>query len=352
MANNSILFGITANGEEVYEHIITNSNGMRASIIDYGCAIKELWVLDRKNNWRDVVLGFDSIKGYEKDHSSLGTCLGRHANRLEKGILEIDGRKYKLSKNCLGHHLHGGEKGFNKHVWKVHKKEDNLITFYRKSPDGEEGYPGNLDVYITYELTDNNELKIHYKASADADTIVNLSNHSYFNLDGVNDNESIGELTINEHQLQIFADKITEVDKHSNQTGEFLDVNNTLYDFRDKKIVGECLETWKKELKPSHGYDINYVLNDEGYSKAAYLYSKQSGIEMTCYTDRPGMQLYTGNYLFKKQGKYGDVYNSHAAICLETQGFPNSVKNTNFPSLILRKGKVYESCTSYIFGKR
>ncbi len=331
----------------IEEYTLTNSKGMTVKVITYGGIITEVHVPDAKGKFEDVVLGCDSLEGYLAGHPYFGAITGRVANRIAKGKFTLDGKDYKLAVNNGPNALHGGVKGFDKQVWKAKTigpdKNGVGVELTYRSPDGEEGYPGNLDVAVTYLLTNQNELKIEYKATTDKATPVNLTNHSYFNLAS----HSAG--SIFDHVLQINAAKYTPTDDTLIPTGEIKPVKGTPFDFTTPKAIGARI----KELKSDPpGYDLNYVLDSEGkkLALAATVTEPKSGRVLEMYTTEPGVQFYTGNFLDGKTKAKGKAkYDQYAAFCLEAQHFPDSVNQKNFPSVVLKPGDTYTQTTVYKF---
>jgi aldose 1-epimerase len=328
-------FGKLADGREALLFEFANKNGITATITNYGCAIVTLCVPDKDGKPRDVVTGFDSLEGYLGKHPFFGVVAGRVANRISGGKFSLDGKEYSLEKNDGGeHHLHGGSNGFDKKLWDAKISGESLVLTH-ESPDGDSGYPGNLKARITYTLTDENALRIDYFAETDTKTVCNLTNHSYFNLEGH------AAKDIYAHELQINASSITAVDELLIPTGELKPVENTPYDFRKAKPIGKDI------ADAGTGYDDNFVLDAPGV--AAIAYAATSGIKMTVKTDSPGIQLYTGNFLTGTKGKNGAVHGKHSAFCLETQFYPDSVNNPNFPSCVVEKGKPQKFYTEFVF---
>ncbi len=340
-------FGKTADGEAVDIYTLVNRNGLKAKIMTYGALVTELHVPDRNGQLGDVVLGFDNLDGYLKGHPYFGCTTGRYANRIARGEFVLHGNKYKLATNNGPNHLHGGVKGFDKRVWKAEVLpgyRGPAVKFTYRSADGEEGYPGNLDVAVTYTLTDDNELIIDYLATTDKATVINLTNHSYFNLAGAGNGEVL------DHQLMINADRYNVVDATSIPTGELRKVAGGEMDFR----VGKDLrKDFAKLTGEPGGYDHNYVLNQPKAGElvlAAELHDQRSGRLMKIFTTEPGIQLYTGNYLDGTlTGKGGKVYRKNYAVCLETQHFPDSPNQPTFPSTALYPGQKYATKTIHKF---
>ena len=335
------MFGYTKTGEPVTAYRLSNSKGAGAVILNYGCAIQALTVPNTQGGFTDVVLGYDTVLEYEENSCYLGAAIGRVGNRIGNSEFTLNGISYRLAKNDGANHLHGGVKGFDKYVWDAAEEESKLLLT-RLSPDGEENYPGNLKVQISYELTEENELRITYDADTDKDTVVNLTNHSYFNLNG--GGTALG------HSLQVFADKFTENDAACLPTGKLLETAGTPFDFSKPKTIGRDIVLDDIQLHNGSGYDHNFVLSDKSeLKKAAVLTSPETGIRMTTFTTMPGMQLYTGNFLTPHKGKNGNPIDYRFAVCLETQVFPNALACPNFPSPILRKGEHYHTVTVYKF---
>lgn len=338
-----INFGVTKAGELVKKYALINGSGMGVSVLDYGCTVAEIRVPDKNNNPVDVCLGYDTIAEYETNDGFLGAVVGRHANRIQNGRFELNGKVYSLAVNDGPNHLHGGVRGFDKYVWDSEISGDSVI-FTRLSPDGEEGYPGNLQLKVTYSLTDDNTLDITYEAKSDADTVVNLTNHTYFNLGGHKSG------TILDQELQLFADRFTENDAHCLPTGKISPVAGTPFDFTQPKRIGKEIAEQDIQLENGNGYDHNFVLSDKSdFKKAARLYSPVSGIAMAVFTTMPGVQVYTSNGLTERNGKRGARYAPHDAVCLETQYFPNAMACRNFPSPVLKQGELYRHTTEYHF---
>jgi len=339
-------WGKTSDGQPVELYTLANKNGISASITTYGAMVTSLKVPDRNGRLDDVVLGFDDLAGYLKQSPYFGCTTGRVANRIAKAKFTLDGKEHQLAANNGPNHLHGGVAGLDKRVWKAKVEPSELgqaVKFTYRSPDGEEGYPGNLDIEVTYTLTFQDELKIDYKATTDKPTPVNLTNHSYFNLAGA------GNGTIVDHELTLSADRYTPVDATGIPTGEIAPVQGTPLDFTKPMAIGARID----QLKGTPGgYDHNFVLNnqDGSLATAARVYEPTTGRVLEIITTEPGIQLYTGNYLDGTiKGKGGKVYPQRAALCLETQHYPDSVNQPSFPSTILRPGQTYRSTTIHRF---
>ena len=332
------LFGTTQDQKPVTAYRLKNANGATATLLNYGATLQSLCIPNALGGYTDVVLGYDDLASYENSDGYLGATVGRVANRIGGASFSLNGRLYCLAANDGPNHLHGGLRGFDKHIWKAETFSGG-VTFSRLSPDGEEGYPGNLQVRVTYTLSENNALSITYEAETDRDTPVNLTNHSYFNLNG-------GDTALN-HILQLKAERFTENDAASLPTGRFLPVEDTPFDFRRPKSIGRDIEVNHPQLKNGHGYDHNFVLSSQ---HAATLCSEVSGIRMDLTTDLPGLQLYTANFLTSRPGKGGALLDRRFAVCLETQLFPNAFACYGFPSPILRAGRKLCTHTIYRFG--
>lgn len=329
------------NGRQIGLYTLKN-DGVSLSATNYGCAIQSLSVKGRKGQARDVVLGFDTLDGYVHQAYYFGTVIGRCCNRIRGAAFDLNGHRYELSANEGRHHLHGGVQGFHDIPWETITASERMVHFRYMSPDGEEGYPGNLEADVIYRLTPNNQLSIEYTAASDADTIVNMTNHSYFNLNG-HDNGSIED-----HELQIFADRYTEIDEECIPTGVIAPVDGTPLDFREPMRIADRLDSRHEQMGFGSGYNHNYMLKNEcgDLSEAVTLVSPKTGIRMKVFTTEPGLQLYTGQYLKGDiKGKNGYPYGRYAGLCLETQGFPNAVQNDSFPSVILKKDMMYKSKT-------
>lgn len=338
------IIGITHEGIPVHCFQMENQNGASVTVMDYGCTITSILVPDRDGNLTDVCLGYRTVTEYERNNGYLGAVVGRHANRIEKGVFALNGLEYHLAVNDGPNHLHGGICGFDKRVWDAAIEGDS-VCFHRMSPDGEEGYPGNLDVRVTYTFTDDNRLLLQYRAETDADTVVNLTNHCYFNLSGE------GKGTVRNHILRIPASFFTENDGNCLPTGKILPVEGTPFDFRKGKEIGRDIDADCPQIKNGKGYDHNFILNGgDGEKTAAVLYAPDTGIELTVSTTMPGLQFYSGNVLDSPVGKSGVPYEQNMGLCLETQHFPNAMRCSNFPSPVLKRGEVYAHNTEFAFG--
>lgn len=337
-------FGKTADGTPVQLYTLTNKNGLEAKITNFGGSVVSLKVPDRNGKFRDVVLGFDSLEGYLENKPHFGSLIGRYGNRIANGRFTLNDVEYTLAKNNGENHLHGGIKGFDKVVWKakeVKSDEGVGLELTYLSKDGEEGYPGNLSVKVLYTLTNNNELKIDYSAITDKNTVINLTNHSYFNLAGEGSGDILG------HVLTLNADRFTPVDKNLIPTGELMSVKATPMDFTKPTAIGARIDNDHEQLVFGIGYDHNWVLNE---LLAAKVYEPTTGRVLEVYTTEPGVQFYTGNFLDGSvAGKGGKVYYKRYGFCLETQHFPDSPNKPHFPTTVLKPGESYAQTTIYKF---
>jgi len=333
------------NGKQTKLFTLENSNGMVCQITNYGGKIINLWVPDKNGNYGDVVLGYDSIEGYlNSGEIYFGALVGRYGNRIANGKFSIDDTEYVLATNNGDNHLHGGDTGFNAVVWDTEQRSDTELELSYLSADGEEGYPGNLKIKVTYLLTNDNSLKITYSASTDKKTHVNLTSHSFFNLHGA------GKGTINDHLLQINASNYTPIIKGLIPTGEIAPVKNTPFDFTDPSAIGARVNEEDEQLSLGFGYDHNFVLDGKGLRVAARVVEPNSGRVMEVITDEPGLQLYGGNFLDGKDIGKGDLpYKYRTAFCLESQHFPDTPNQPNFPTTILEPGESYSSTCIYKF---
>ncbi|MFW6006840.1 MAG: aldose epimerase family protein [Bacillota bacterium] len=345
-------FGSTKKGEMVNLYTLVNKNGIKVDITNYGGLIIRLFVPDREGRLNDIALGYNTLEEYIEDSPYFGAVVGRYGNRIAGARFELDGKTYELPETEGNNHLHGGIEGFDKKVWEPtpYIKEGNPgLSLSYLSEDGEEGYPGNLEVTVDYCLTENNSLKIEYKAVTDKATPINLTQHSYFNLKG----EGRGD--IYNHILKVNADEYLPLNEEQLPTGEISSVKGTPLDFTTPQEIGERIDEDFKILNIGGGYDLNYVINKEKENEmveAAEVYEPVSGREMKVKTTEPGVQLYTANNLEGMKGKSGRPYKKHHAICLETQHYPDSPNHDNFPSTILRPGENYQTVTEYQFSVR
>lgn len=331
-------FGTLADGTAVSCWTLTNENGLQAEILDYGVTVRTIVVPDQNGNMVDVVLGYDTLEEYVANDGYLGATIGRFANRIAHGTFELNGKTYPLYVNNGPHHLHGGKTGFNATVWSS-RQEGDAVVFSRLSPDGEEGYPGNLQVSVTVSWQGDG-LELRYHAETDQDTILNLTNHSYFNLNGHGSGNVYG------HRMQINAESFHMGDETCLPTGEILPVAGTAMDFRTMHPIGDKVDAEEACVKLSNGYDSNYVLSG---SPAAVTVGDQTGIVMTTTTNQPGVQLYTANFTSRRPGKNSAEYFPRCAFCLETQHFPDSIHHPDWPTCILRAGETFGSVTTYHF---
>jgi aldose 1-epimerase len=340
-------FETEVNGKKTDLYVLTNTNGMEVCITNFGGRIVSILVPDKDGNKKDVVLGFDSIQDYINVPSDFGAAIGRYANRIGNGAFELDGIKYDLPKNNYGHTLHGGPNGFQYMVFDAQQPDSKILELTYLSKDGEEGFPGNLTSKITYRLSEDKALQIKYEAETDKPTVINLTNHSYFNPDGD------GNVKNSDWLLTINGDKYTPVDSTFMTTGEILTVEGTDMDFRKPTAIGSRIDNYSfEQLKNGKGYDHNWVLNTNGDISqiAATLESPKTGIVLDVYTTEPGIQFYAGNFLNGTvKGKKGIVYQVRTATCLETQKYPDTPNKKDWPSAVLRPGEKYTSETIFKF---
>ena len=351
-AMKTTIFGKLPDGREVRQYTLSNGAGLTAQIIDYGATITSLSVPDRNGKAGDVVLGYDSLDGYINGTAYIGAVVGRYGNRIGKGQFQLDGKQYQLTINDGENHLHGGKVGFDKVLWDAKVLGDSpeaALQLQYVSRDGEEGYPGTVTLKVTYTLTEKNELRIDYEGITDKPTILNPTQHSYFNLSG-----NFGN-TILDHLLMIEADGITPVDKGLIPTGQIANVANTPMDFRTPMAIGAHINDPDEQLAFGKGYDHNWVLRGGAGKarKAAELYDAASGRLMSVFTDQPGLQFYSGNFLDgTAKGKNGIAYQQRSALCLETQAYPDTPNKPHFPSITLRPGQTYRQTTIYQFSTK
>lgn len=338
-------FGMTKNGREITLYTLQNANGVQAKVMNYGANLVSLLVPDKDGRIEDVVLGFDNLEGYYGNGSFFGAVIGPSANRIAGASFEMDGKKYQLDVNDGVNNLHSHmEQGYHKRVWDA-EEGDNSVTFTLEDQDGAMGFPANKQVAITYSLSEDNALKLHYHVSVDAKTIVNMTNHSYFNLAGQ------GKGKIEDHLLQIRASHYTPVVAGAIPTGELAPVQGTPMDFTQMKPVGQDICADFEQLKLVQGYDHNYVIDgaDGTLKEIADLKDPQSGREMKVFTDLPGVQFYAGNCIGVETGKGGITYSPRMGLCLETQYYPDNIHQPSFPQAVFEPGKDYDSVTIYQF---
>lgn len=338
-------FESVVNGDSTHLYVMKNANGMEVCVTNYGGRIVSVMVPDKNGEMQDVVLGFDSISGYTSVDNNFGATIGRYGNRIANGKITVEGVDYQLPQNNYGHTLHGGNEGFDKKVFNAVQPDSQTVVLTYVSKDGEAGFPGNLNVKVTMKLTDDNAIDINYEAETDKETVVNLTNHSYFNLSGNANNTVLNDL------LMINADGFTPVNDTFMTTGEIAKVEGTPMDFKTPTAIGERIDNYDfVQLKNGDGYDHNWVLNTKGdiSQLAASVYSPATGILLEVFTSEPGLQVYTGNFLDGTiTGKKGIVYNKRTAICLESQKYPDSPNKPEWPSPYLKSGEKYTSRCIY-----
>jgi aldose 1-epimerase len=340
-------WGVLPTGETISLYTFRNEKGMEATVSNFGGRLVTLKVPDRSGKFEDVVLGYDTLVPYTKPNPFFGTLVGRYANRIANGEFTLNGKKYTLLKNNGPNSLHGGAQGFDKKAWQAEiGKDGQSLQLTYLSKDGEEGYPGNLTAVVTYSLSKDNALTIDYAATTDADTVLNLTNHSYFNLAGH------GNGKILDHQLTINADKFTPVNANLIPTGELKNVEGTPFDFRQSTAIGARIDSNDPQMQFGKGYDHNFVLNGNGDSAslAARITDPQSGRVMEVLTTQPGVQFYTANHIEGQiQGKGGAIYHFRGAYCFETQHFPDSPNQPSFPTTVLKPGDKFHQTTIFRF---
>lgn len=335
-------FGVTKNGTPV-EAYTMESETLRVTILTLGGTIAAIEAPDKNGNMADVCLGFDNVKTYEEHTCFFGALIGRYANRIGGARFTLNGEEYKLAENDGVNHLHGGPTGFHTKVWNARPQENSLVLT-AASTDMEEGYPGNLKLEVVYTLN-GSELTIRYLAVSDEDTVINLTNHAYFNLAGHDSGDVLS------HVMQINADRFTRVGEGSIPTGELPDVTGTPFDLREGKRIGAHIDDENADLLTTSGYDHNFVLNGEGWKKAAFVTEETSGRTLTVYTDQPGVQFYAGNFITPGLiGKGKKEYVRRGGFCLETQVFPDTPNQPDFPTCVLKKDDVYTAKTTFVFG--
>ncbi len=344
-------YGVTRAGEETSIITLKNNRGMTAELTDMGASLVSLLVPDKDGKPVDVVLGYPSSEVYEHNPNCFGATIGRNGNRIANGHFTINGKEYQMVKNPLnGHNLHSQPDTFYTRKWGFTTEtgpDAECVTFTLFSPDKDQGFPGNMDIEVTYTLTQDNELMIDYYGFSDADTVMNMTNHSYFNLNGEGSGDILG------HKVVLYSDYITETDKDLIPTGKLLDVTGTPFDFREGKTIGQDIEADNEALHFGHGYDHNFVINGGKRQEDAQLIGKctgdKSGIVMEIYTDLPGVQMYTSNGMEFPGGKNGHAYHNHAAVCFETQFAPNAINLPEFESPILKANHEATTLTVYRF---
>lgn len=334
---------LTIDGKDVFVFTLENTGGNKAVITNYGGTVMQILVPDKNGELADVVLGFKTAEEYQHNAPFLGVTVGRFANRIANGKFFLNGKEYSVACNENPFsHLHGGYSGFDKSVWDAEITGDDLILTYI-SPDGEEGYPGNLSVHVTFSWSNDNELSIEYEASSDKDTIINLTNHSYFNLNG-------GDADILSHELTLNSTGFTPVDGHLIPTGEIVSVKGTPFDFTTAHKIGERIDSDHPQMLAGHGYDHNFVIDGKGMRLAASIFDEGSGRMLEVYSDQPGAQVYTSNFLGDLSGK--KQYHNRWGVCVETQNYPDAINHENFPSCVLKAGEKYHTVTKFRFSVR
>ncbi len=340
MTISTSLFGTTKSGQDI--DLITISNdSFSVELINFGATIKSIKTKDNNDRFVDTVLGFDTLAEYEKNDPYIGVTVGRFANRVAKGQFEIDGETYQLPINNGPNALHGGLEGFSHKVWSIEILDENSVKMNYFSKDGEEGYPGNLNVSVTFSVVDETSLKIDYSATTDKSTIINLTNHTYFNLNGSG--------SILDHNLKINAESFLPTDDTNIPTGEIRSVSNTPFDFTTVKPIGQDIAVENTQLQYGNGYDHNYIISGKIDEVAVESFSEESGIKMETFTTEPGVQLYTGNYLLDTYGKNGQIYANRTGFCVETQHWPDSPNKPEFPTTVLKPEETFKSTTIYRF---
>lgn len=335
-------------GQQIYLYTLKNSHGMEVAITNYGAAVVSIKVPDNQGKIADVALGYDDVQGYVNDKSYFGATIGRYGNRISNGEFTLNGKKYQIPRNDGPNALHGGKIGFNKRIWTEKDLSGNTIQMSYLSPDGEEGFPGNLNLIVKFTLTDNNELRFDYLATTDKNTVLNLTNHTYFNLGGQGNGDILGS------ELTLHASRFTPVDANLIPTGDLASVKGTPFDFTTPHKIGERIGEPNEQLKLGRGYDHNFVLTRtmSGPILAARAYDARSGRVLEVLTDQPGIQFYSGNFLDGTAKGKGSNYNYRTGFCLETQHFPDSPNHPNFPSTELKPGQKFESTTILRFSTK
>lgn len=343
-------FGEMPDGRDITKYTITNKSGSSIEVINLGGIIVSINLPDLEGNMGDIVLGYDNVTQYLQESPYMGAIVGRYANRIANGKFSISNKEYTLAQNNTPNALHGGLEGFDKKVWSASPFETNEnagVILSLISEDGDQGYPGSLKVEVTYTFDDQNQLTVDYKATTDKSTVINISQHSYFNLNGHNSGQ------IGDHEMMINANHYTPINDTLIPTGEIARVENTPMDFRKAKPINEDINTDFKQLEYGLGYDHNWVLNQDEFSQAAKVYAPKSGRIMEIYTDQPGIQFYSGNFIDgMSYGKDNFAYAKRGGFCLETQHFPDSPNHKNFPSTLLIPSETFESKTVFKFSVR
>lgn len=345
MAVTKELFGTARNGEEIYRYFMTNSTGMKAGVINFGAILVNLYVPNQEGKTEDVVLGFDNLEAYYGNPSFFGATVGPNANRIGGAAFDLDGVHYQLDVNDGANNLHSHiEQGYHKRIWQAEEGE-NSVCFSLEDADGSLGFPGNKKVSVTYCVTEENELKIHYSAQSDKNTIINMTNHTYFNLSG----HDAGE--IYDHKLTLLASAYTKIAEGAIPTGEIVPVQGTPFDFLTEKRVGDEINADNSQLRLTGGYDHNWVIDqyDGRLREFATVRDTASGRTMKAYTDLPGVQFYAGNFITNQTGKGGAAYGPRCGLCLETQYFPDTANKPEFPSAVFGPERSYETETVYRF---
>ena len=345
-------FGILQTGETVKIFHLENKSGAYAEVTDFGAILVKVCVPDKDGTLTDVVLGYDDLASYEVNGCFFGSTIGRNGNRIGGAKFSVNGKEVVLAQNENDNNLHSGPDGFEKKLWKVAEISDdkNSVIFNRISPDGENGFPGEFDVSVKYEFTEDNELRIHYQGICDEPTVANMTNHSYFNLAG----HDAGAESVMNHLVQIHAEEYTPTDKLLIPTGEIAPVAGTPMDFTTPKKIGQDVDADFEQLIMAGGYDHNYALTRKKgeMREAAVVWCEESGIQMKVYTDLPGMQFYIGNFIEQENGKAGCVYGKRSGFCMETQYYPNACNEEKFESSLLKAGEEYHTTTVYAFSTK
>lgn len=344
MSNKSV-YGVLQDGTQIDKFLLENASGCKAEVTNYGALLIRLMVNDKNGQLKDVVLGCDKMEDYFDNGCCLGATVGRNANRIAGGTFSINGNRYTLAANDGPNNLHSGPDMYYNRVWQVKEADQNTVTFMLESTDGDQGFPGTLKIEVTYTLTDDNSLKIHYHGVCDKDTMINMTNHSFFNLNGHNAG------TILDHEVKLPGGYVTRTDKELIPDGTLIDVKGTPLDFTEFKTIGRDIRCDYEPLRFGHGYDQNWEVKDyDGTLRlAAVLRSFESGITMEVYTDLPGIQMYTGNFLDVKNGKDGAVYGRNDGVALETQYYPDAIHHQAFLCPVFQAGESYDTTTIYKF---